>query len=104
MTSIEKRLKAIQEKVKPSPLHVLAENADGEQVEVTATECISKGFEFVKVTRGGNIGDLDQILAYILRGFTNDQLQDLADGTGNAKALEAEICQRLGLDEGPQPL
>lgn len=36
--------------------------------------------------------------------ITNDQLQDLADGTGNAKALEADICQRLGLDEGPQPL
>lgn len=97
--SINKRLRALEGKLRPSPLYVLAELPSGEQIEVRAADCIAQGLPFVKVSRGGNLADLDNLLAYMLKACTTEELHDLADGTPRGEELAADICERLNLPE-----
>ena len=57
-----KRLEALENKYVPRPLFVIALH-DGEEIEMTARECIDSGAVFVKVARGNNMNDLDELLA-----------------------------------------
>lgn len=66
MTDIEKRLKALESKLKLSPLRVIAENDKGEQIETTVSKCIAHGLDFVRVVRGSNLRELDELLSYLI--------------------------------------
>ena len=61
--SIRKRLQALEEKCSPRKLIVIAINADGEQQEMTARECIDNHFDFVRCVGGNNLEELDELLS-----------------------------------------
>lgn len=46
---------------------MLAINADGEQQEMTARECIDNGYQFCKVVEGNNLEELDELLAIMTK-------------------------------------
>lgn len=69
MRNFAKRLDILEERIRPNPLTVLARTATGELMEMTARECIERGFGFVKVVDGHNLHDLDMILDYILHEY-----------------------------------
>lgn len=66
MRDIMKRLEALERKIRPQHLTILAV-LNGEQLEMTVQECIDKGARFVKVLDGCNFNDIDLILNEIFR-------------------------------------
>ena len=79
--SIRKRLQALEEKCSPRKLYVLAINADGEQQEMTAKECIDNGYQFCKVVEGNNLEELDEPLAIMTKVAFEDQ-----EGSNNGQS------------------
>jgi hypothetical protein len=71
MRDIMKRLEALEKKIRPQHLTILA-SLNGEQVEMTVQECIDKGGSFIKVLDGCNLKDVDLILDIILQQAIND--------------------------------
>ncbi len=70
--NVMKRLQALEEKLKPKELIVIA-ILDGQKVEITARECIDKKAEFVKVKYGNNLEELDELLSIMTGGAFEDQ-------------------------------
>lgn len=71
MRDIMKRLEALERKIRPQHLTILAV-LNGEQLEMTVQECIDKGAGFIKVLDGCNMDDVDLILDIILQQAIND--------------------------------
>jgi len=59
--SILKRLETLEALAQQKPLMVLCRLPTGQLKEVTAAECVTLG-EFVRVTRGNNMKDLDILI------------------------------------------
>ena len=68
-----KRLDALERILLPEPLIVRARLPDGSIKEVTMRECLEKDLEFIKVTGGHNLTDLDLLLAEIEKGARHDE-------------------------------
>ena len=72
MRSILSRLEELENRCKPRPLIVIAENEQGEQLECTARECIEKGYGFVRCVGGNDFRDLDMLLAVMKATAENE--------------------------------
>ncbi len=57
---LEKRIRTLI----PGPLLILCRMPDGAEKEMTVQEMISTGSQFVHVTRGKNLDDLDKMIDY----------------------------------------
>ena len=60
--SIYSRLEALEALAVQKPLMVLCRLPSGELKELTAAECVDRKAEFMKVTRGNRLEDLDLLL------------------------------------------
>lgn len=63
-SQILKRLERLEERIRPNPLMVLTV-VDGQQVEMTARECVERDLGFIKVTDGHNLNDVDLLLEHM---------------------------------------
>lgn len=59
---ILKRLETLEEFAQQKPIMVLCRLPSGRLEELTVAECIELGGEFVRVTRGNRLEDLDRLL------------------------------------------
>ena len=76
MTDILKRLAELERRIAPEPMIIEAEDPGGGIHEMTVTEAINKGFGFVRVIRGGNLHDLDKLLAVMTdAAYNKEELQ-----------------------------
>lgn len=78
MRDIMKRLVKLEERIRPNPLMVLTV-VDGQQVEMTAKECVERDLGFIKVTDGHNLNDLDLLLEYIYKIALKECGEETAD-------------------------
>lgn len=62
MKSIQARLEALEAIAQQKPIMVLCRLPSGELKETTAADCIAFNAEFMKVTRGNRLQDLDILL------------------------------------------
>lgn len=62
MKSIKARLEALEALSVHKPLMVLCRLPSGALKELTAAECVDRKAEFMKVTRGNRLEDLDLLL------------------------------------------
>ena len=68
ISSLRKRLNKVKEKMNPAPMIVLvglAADPDAGRIEMTAKRYYDEGYGLPQVVDGGNIKDLDLILAKI---------------------------------------
>ena len=62
MKSIQARLEALEALAVQKPLFVLCRLPSGELKELTAADCVDRKAEFIRVTRGNRLEDLDKLL------------------------------------------
>jgi len=59
---ILRRLEALEGLAQQKPIMVLCRLPTGQLKEVTAADCVDLGGEFIRVTRGNRLEDLDKLL------------------------------------------
>ena len=59
---ILKRLEALEALAQQKPIMVLCRLPTGQLKETTAADCVTLGGEFLRVTRGNRLEDLDTLL------------------------------------------
>ena len=59
---ILRRLEALEGLAQQKPIMVLCRLPTGQLKEVTAADCVDLGGEFIRVTRGNRLEDLDLLL------------------------------------------
>lgn len=62
MKSIQARLEALEALAVQKPLMVLCRLPSGQLKETTAADCVDRKAEFIRVTRGNRLKDLDTLL------------------------------------------
>lgn len=76
---IKRRLEALEETVNPKPIMVLCRLPTGETKEITAAECVDLGGDFIRVTKGNRLEDLDKLInkareeAYKMKGMEENE-------------------------------
>ena len=60
--SIQARLEALEALAIQKPLMVLCRLPSGQLKETTAADCVERKAEFIRVTRGNRLEDLDKLL------------------------------------------
>lgn len=60
--NIMKRLQALEDRLKPKELSVIA-IVDGKEKVMTARECIDRKADFVRVKDGNDLEELDELLS-----------------------------------------
>ena len=65
MKSIKARLEALEALAVQKPLMVLCRLPSGQLKETTAADCVDLKAEFIKVTRGNRLEDLDKLLKVV---------------------------------------
>lgn len=74
--NLMKRLQALEDKLKPKELIVIA-IVDGQEVAITARECIDRKAGFVRVKDGNNLEELDELLSIMTeRAFEDQETED----------------------------
>lgn len=74
--NVMKRLQALEDKLKPKELIVIA-IVDGQEVAITARECIDRKADFVRVKDGNNLEELDELLSIMTgRAFEDQGTED----------------------------
>ena len=74
--NLMKRLQALEDKLKPKELIVIA-IVDGQEVAITARECIDRKADFVRVKGGNNLEELDELLSIMTaRAFEDQETED----------------------------
>jgi hypothetical protein len=64
MNAIERRLQNLESRIHPEPMEIEVQTADGSLIETTVSELEQlPGAHFVRVISGGNLHDLDRLLA-----------------------------------------
>lgn len=63
--SIYSRLEALEALAIQKPLMVLCRLPSGELKETTAADCVDRKAEFIRVTRGNRLKDLDLLLTSV---------------------------------------
>ena len=59
---ILRRLEALEALAQQKPIMVLCRLPSGQLKELTAADCVNQGGEFIRVTRGNRLEDLDKLL------------------------------------------
>lgn len=59
---IIRRLEALEALAQQKPIMVLCRLPTGQLKELTAAECVNQGCDFMKVTRGNRLKDLDILI------------------------------------------
>ena len=72
--NLMKRLQALEDKLKPKELIVIA-IVDGQEIAITARECIDRKADFVRVKDGNNLEELDELLS-IMTGRAFEETED----------------------------
>ena len=60
--NIMKRLQALEDRLKPKELSIIA-IVDGKEIVMTARECIDRKADFVRVKDGNDLEELDELLS-----------------------------------------
>lgn len=59
---ILKRLEALEALARQKPIMVICRLPTGQLKEVTAADCVNLGGEFIRVTRGNRLEDIDLLI------------------------------------------
>lgn len=77
--AIKRRLEALEGLAQQKPIMVLCRLPTGQLKEVTAAECVDLGGDFIRVTRGNRLEDLDKLInkayeeAYKMKGTEENE-------------------------------
>ena len=65
--AILKRLEAVESRCRKEHMIILAKDqTTGEEAEMTVSECLERGAEFVRVIRAGDLAELDALLSAVM--------------------------------------